>query len=125
MNKSRGGVYNLNYHVVWCTKYRRTVLVDLIASDLKRLFTEKCAELDVSIGAMEVMTDHVHLFIVSNPKLSPHEIIRILKGSTSNFLREKYPQLQKLPNLWGASYFCGTVGSVSESVVKSYILNQK
>jgi len=125
MNKSRGGVFNINYHLVWCTKYRRLVLVDLIASDLKRLFNDKAKELEVQIGAMEVMEDHVHLFVSSAPKLSPHKIVQSFKGATSNFLREKYPQLQKLPSLWGSSYFCGSVGSVSESVVKSYIQNQK
>ena len=74
---------------------------------------------------MEIMPDHVHLFVSSPPVLSPHKIVKKLKGASSNILRKEFPQLLKLPALWSSSYYVGSVGFVSESIVKNYIENQK
>lgn len=122
---SRAGVYQIFYHLVWTPKRRASVLRGLIASDLKEIFEQVASEKDISIKTMEVMPDHVHLFVSCNPKISPHLVIKSFKGASSNILRKKYPQLLKLPCLWSSSYYCGTVGSVSDSVVQHYIQNQK
>lgn len=123
--KHLGGIYNINYHLVWTPKRRKPVLVGLIEQELKEVLIQKSSEIEVSIESMEIMPDHVHLFVSAPPKVSPHQIVKKLKGASSNVLRKKYPQLLKLPCLWSSSYYCGTVGHVSESVVKHYIENQK
>ena len=123
--KHKSGVYNLNYHLVWTPKRRKSVLVGLIEHRLKQVFEQKASEIGVIIEKMEIMPDHIHLFVSSCPKLSPHEIVKKLKGSSSNILRKEFPQLLSLPCLWSSSYYVGSVGFVSESVVKNYIENQK
>ena len=122
---SKTCVYNINYHFVWSPKYRRPCLVGNIADDLKKLIRAKAEERDIKIEALEVMPDHVHVFVSAKPSLSPHLIVKYFKGVGSLALREKYPQLKKMTSLWSRSYYCGTVGSVSDSVVRSYIENQK
>lgn len=121
----RGCVYNVNYHLVWTPKRRAKVLVGNIESDLKKLIEQSCKEMGVEVVTMEIMPDHVHLFVSCHPKVSPHSIVKKIKSSSSNILRKKYPQLLRIPCLWSSSYYCGTVGFASESVVKSYIENQK
>jgi putative transposase len=117
--------YSINYHIVFCPKRRKPVLVDMIADDCKKIFQDTAASSGMEILSMEVMPDHVHIFLTAPPKLAPHIIVKRLKGVSSPILREKYPQLKRLPGMWAASYYIGTVGSVSESVVKMYIENQK
>lgn len=123
--KQKSGVFNLNYHLVWTPKRRKAVLVGLIENRVKQIFEQKASEIGIVIEKMEVMPDHVHLFVSSSPILSPHQIVKKLKGASSNILRKEFPQLLKLPCLWSSSYYCGSVGFVSESVVKNYIENQK
>ena len=123
---SAGAVYNVNYHVVWCPKYRKAVLIDNVAKDLDALIRQKAEEIGISIEAMEIMPDHIHMFVSSKPTIPIHHIVRQLKGFTSHELRNKYDHLRtKLPTLWSRSYYVGTVGFVSETVVKNYIANQK
>jgi len=124
--RNAGSVYSLKYHLVWCPKYRRPVLVDQIAEDLKALLYEKAAELKAEIQALEVMPDHVHLFVESDPTLAVQFIVNQFKGYTSRTLRQRYPSLvSRLPALWSRSYYAGTVGHVSEEVVRRYIAAQK
>jgi putative transposase len=67
--KNAGAVFSLKYHLVWCPKYRRPVLVDEIATRLRYLLIEKAAEFDITVHAIEVMPDHVHLFVEADPTL--------------------------------------------------------
>ena len=80
---SAHSVYNISYHLIWCPKYRRKVLVDGVDERLKELLLEKAAELRITIEKMEVMPDHVHLFVKSTPTLAVHFIVNQLKGYTS------------------------------------------
>lgn len=119
-------VYNLSYHIVFCPKYRRKVLVDGIDERLKVLFEEKAHELGITIESMEVMPDHVHLFIRTKPTYAIHFIVNQLKGYSSVKLRCEFPKLRsRLPTLWTRSYFVESVGHISENTVKKYIENQK
>lgn len=118
-------VFNINYHIVFTPKRRKAVLVGDIARDLKQNILETAAKVKIKIEAMEIMPDHVHLFVSSSPSIAPHKIVKRIKGNSSHFLRQKYSQLLKLPTLWNHAYYCGTVGQVSESVVKNYIESQK
>lgn len=93
---------------------------------LMGLFLEKATELDIRIDKMEVMADHVHLFVKSKPVYTIHFVINQLKGYTSSVLRKEFPHIQtRLPSLWIRSYFVESIGHVSESTVKQYIVNQK
>ena len=119
-------VYNVCYHVVFCPKYRRKVLVEGIEQRLKELFIEKAHELEITIERMEIMPDHVHLFIKSKPTYAVHFVVNQLKGYSSAKLMKEFPKLRnRLPTLWMRSYFVESVGHTSENTVKKYIENQK
>ena len=123
---SQGCVYNINYHLVWCPKYRKSVLIGSVADDLRKLIEAKAEELGIEIGGLEIMPDHVHLFVSAKPTLPAHYIVQQFKGVTSHELRNKYEHLRKkLPALWSRSYYVGTAGFVSDTVIKNYIANQK
>ena len=124
--KNAGAVYSLKYHIVFCPKYRRPVLVADVADRLKELLTEKAQEIGAKIHTMEVMPDHVRLFVESDPTLAVSHIVAQFKGYTSRVMRQEFDFLTRiLPSMWSRSYYCGTVGHVSESTVRKYIENQK
>jgi len=119
-------VYSCQYHVIFCPKYRRSVLTDNIAARLKELILEKQQELNYEILDMEIMPDHVHLLIDIDPQVGVSHVIAQIKGYTSKVLREEFPELKKrLPTLWTHSKFISSVGSVTLEVVKKYIEEQK
>lgn len=131
MEKSRyrrnaGSVFNLHLHFVWCPKYRKNVLVDQVAVRLEELLVEKCQELDLDIEGLEIMPDHVHLFVSVPPTDAPQHFINQLKGYTSRMLRQEFPKLRStLPCLWSRSYYVGSAGHVSSETIQKYIANQK
>lgn len=119
-------VYNIGFHIVWCPKYRRKVLVDGIDERLKELLLEKAEHLEIQIDQMEVMPDHVHLFVKCKPTLAVHHVINQLKGYTSVILRREFPKLKsRLPTLWTRSYYVESVGHISEETIRKYIEDQK
>jgi putative transposase len=123
---SNKAVYNIGYHLIWCPKYRRKVLVDKVASRLRELFLETSTNLGVTIETVEIMPDHVHLFVKAPPTLAPHYIVQQLKGKSSRRLREELPHLKsRLPTLWTRSYYFESVGHISESTIRKYIEDQK
>lgn len=119
-------VYSCKYHVVWCPKYRRKVLVDGVDARLKELMDEICHELRIDVIEMEIMPDHVRLFIEVDPQFGIHKAVKQIKGRTSRILRQEFIWLRsRLPSLWTNSYFVSTVGGAPLSVIKQYIENQK
>ena len=124
--RKKGIVYKNQFHVIFCPKYRRKVLVDGIDVRLKEILYEEAEKLNVTIKSLEVMPDHVHMFIEFDPRLILHKIIKQLKGASSHRLREEFPSLKsKLPSLWTRSYFSCTVGHISEATIMRYIEEQK
>ena len=124
--KNAGAVFSLKYHLVWCPKYRRPVLVDEVESRLRGLLEGKAAELEMTVHTLEIMPDHVHLFVESDPTRSVAEIVNRLKGFSSRHLRREFASLRsRLPCLWSRSYYAGTVGALSESAIRRYIESQK
>ncbi|WP_420847119.1 IS200/IS605 family transposase [Nonomuraea basaltis] len=122
---SPGAAYDLGYHVVWCPKYRRPVLGGRVKARLEELLRAKAAEHDWEIIALEVMPDHVHLFVKPHPKNSPSYVANQFKGYTSHHLRAEFPHLRsQLPTLWSRSYFVASVGAVSAATVQRYIETQ-
>ena len=119
-------VYSCKYHIVWCPKYRRKVLIGDVETRLKELLIESCSNMNVDIIEMELMPDHVHLLIEVDPQFGVHKAIKNMKGRTSKILRDEFPHLKtKLPTLWTNSYFISTVGGAPLSDIKQYIENQK
>lgn len=124
--KNVGAVFALKYHLVWCPKYRRSVLVGDVAKRLDQLIQEVANEFEMTVHAKEIMPDQVHLFIESDPRWCVAETVNHFKGRSSRALRSEFPVLRsRLPTLWSRSYYAGTVGHhVSETTVRRYIANQ-
>ena len=119
-------VYSCKYHVVWCPKYRRSVLINGVDVRLKELIKETCDSLNAEIIEMEIMPDHVHLLLEVDPQFGIHKAVKTIKGKTSRILRQEFHWLTtKLPTLWTNSYFCSTVGGAPLGIVKQYIESQK
>ena len=119
-------VHFMNYHFVWCPKYRRKVIVGKIEQRVKELIRMKAEELGCKIIALEVMPEHIHLFVQGKPTQSPNLIVGQIKGFSSRMLRQEFPELKsKLPTLWTRSYFVSTHGHISNDVIKKYIEEQK
>ncbi|AOY84566.1 IS200/IS605 family transposase [Moorena producens JHB] len=114
------------YHVVWCPKYRRPVLVEDVEVKLKELLHQIAKEIQVEIIELEVMPDHVHLLCECDPQFGIHRVVKRFKGATSRYLREQFPHLKsRLPTLWTNSYFLSTVGGGPLETIKRYVQNQK
>ena len=123
---SNTAVYNLGYHLIWCPKYRRKVLIPPIDARLKELVNEVADEHGWSVKEVEVMPDHIHLFIKICPTDNIAYVVNQLKGRTSRVLREEFPELKKrIPSLWTRSYYAESVGCISEDTIRRYIENQK
>lgn len=123
---NRNIVFSCNYHVVFCPKYRRPVLVDSVDDRFKEIARSVADELGFEIVEMEVMPDHVHLLLSVAPQLSIHRAVKRIKGRSSHDLREEFPWLKsRIPTLWTNSYFVSTVGGVSLAQVRKYIERQK
>jgi len=119
-------VYSCKYHVVWCPKYRRKVLVGEIEARLKELIQETCLELQSELIELEIMPDHVHLLVEVDPQFGVHKVIKTIKRKTSRILRKEFKELTtKLPTLWTNSYFISTVGDAPLAIIKQYIQGQK
>lgn len=126
---ARTCVYNINYHIVWCVKYRRKVLSADISNRLIELLKAVGNEKGFSVVECKVgENDHVHCFVSAPPKISVTQIVKYLKGISGNQLFREYPQLRKSlwkGQLWNGSYFCETIGSTSEENLLRYIERQK
>ena len=124
---SRTCVYNIGYHLIWCPKYRRPVLsMDGVSERLRELLHEVAESHGWEIATLEIMPDHVHLFVKVSPVDAPHYVVQQFKGLTSRILREEFPELAtRLPSLWTRSYYCESVGHISEKTVKKYLRDQK
>jgi putative transposase len=124
----RGYVYKLQYHIVWCVKYRRRVLTDGIEVSFKAELLQAASGLGVKITAMECMPDHIHLLLDCTPQHFIPTVVKILKGNTARRLFLKYPELKsKLwdGHLWNPSYFVVTVSENTSEQITEYIQKQK
>ena len=97
--KARTCVYNVNYHIVFCTKYRKKVLTKEIEARFKELALEVAEEKDFIIHDMEVgELDHVHMFVSAHPKVAPSYIVKMIKGIVGRKLLLEFPEISK--QLW-------------------------
>jgi putative transposase len=119
-------VYSSKYHVVWCPKYRRKVLVDKIAKRLEEVIRKTASRYRAEVIALEIMPDHVHLLVEVDPQFGIHRLVKNIKGVSSHVLRKEFDTLRsRLPSLWTNSYFVSTVGGAPLEVIKQYVENQK
>jgi len=117
-------IHQLNYHFVWCPKYRRKLLKGEIKQRLTELINEKAKENQCKILTLEIMPDHIHLFITGKPIIAPNKLVGDIKGYSSRVLRQEFKELMKMPTLWTRSYFVSTAGKVSQFVIQKYIEEQ-
>ena len=123
--KNAGSVYNLHFHLVWCPKYRKPVLTGAVEARLKELLHEKASELQIEIEGVEVMPDHVHLFIATDPTHAPQFLANQCKGYTSRVLRQEFAHLRsQLPSLWSRSYLVVSSGCFDHGMIDSFVNSQ-
>ena len=123
---NRQVVYSCKYHIIWCPKYRRPVLVNGVDQRLKEIIQQTAAEFEATVIELEIMPEHVHLLCEVDPQFGIHRLVRTLKGRSSRLLRQEFPWLRsRLPTLWTHSYFVSTVGGAPLAAIKQYIENQK
>ena len=125
-------VYNLNYHIVWGTKYRNKVLNEQIEKDLKSLMYQIAEEKGFTIEHLEIgLDDHVHLLVSAPPKLSVTTIVSCLKGTSAFRLFRMHPELKSFywkkedRHLWSPSYYVESIGASNEKAVAKYIDDQR
>ncbi len=119
-------VYSCKYHVIWCPKYRRSVLINGVDTRLKEVIQAVADECKSEILELEVMPDHVHLLVEVDPQFGIHRLIKLMKGRSSKLIREEFSWIRsRLPTLWTNSYFVSTIGGAPLEVVKQYIEQQK
>jgi putative transposase len=128
MGKTSSASYNINYHLVWCPKHRKPILEE---PEVKQFLEEQIYTIAATKGfevlALEVMPDHLHLFVSAPPFDSPTEIVKVFKGVTALRLFKKFPELRNLfwkGKLWSPSYYVGTAGYVSAETIRRYIEEQ-
>ncbi len=122
--RTKGCVYHIAYHIAWIPKYRKSILVGEIAKRLESLIHEIAEKYGFKILALEVMPDHVHLFVSAHPKFAPATLVKLFKGITARKLFKEFPELKKKlwdGHLWTPSYYVGTAGNVSTETIRRYI----
>jgi len=122
---SRNKVYLIQYHLVWCPKRRKPVLVGKIKERLEQIIYDVANELGIKVLKLAINPDHLHLFVSAYPTIPVHKIVKRIKGRSSHILRQEFPELLKLPSLWTHSYFVATIGNVSKETIEKYIEAQK
>ena len=125
--KTAHSVYDLKYHLVWITKYRKPVLRGEIARRLRELVRQTCATLDVYIISGYIANDHVHLLVSVPPTISVSELMKRVKGRSSRLMLEEFGELNRQfwgRHLWARGYFAASSGNVTDEVIKEYIASQ-
>ena len=121
--------YLTQYHIIWCPKFRYSVLKDGVEESLKQILTNICKRYNYTIKALEVMPDHIHIFVDCPQTVAPCDVARTLKSISAIEMFRAYPQLKKFyarcGKLWSDGYFVSSVGHISEAVVKKYIEEPK
>lgn len=122
-------VYELGYHLIWCTKYRHPILVDAVEIEARHILAQTCTVYGWELHAIEIMPDHVHMFVGTDPQTSPAEVAKTLKSISAVKIFTAFPKRkgQKFwgNGLWSPSTYFGSVGHVSEETVRKYIETQK
>lgn len=125
--KSAHSVYEIKYHIVWITKYRKPIITGKIAERTRELIRIICAQNDVEILAGHVGKDHIHMLVSVPPYLSASKLVQYLKGNTSRKLQMEFKEINKQywgQHVWARGYFIASSGNVTDEVIAAYIANQ-
>ena len=127
--KTKHSVYNLNYHIIFVTKYRHNVLIGEVEEFVKSKLEELCISYGWELISMELMPDHIHIFVTAEPKIAPLAIASTLKSILTVEVFKKFSTL-KQKYFWGSGLFSrgcyyGSAGTVSAASIKKYIEEQK
>lgn len=128
VKRGRGYVYTIQYHIVWCVKYRHPVILGEIETRLKELLNAIATENGFTILEIENDRDHIHLLIDCSPQQTIPHMVKALKGVSARLLFKEFPQLKKQlwgGHLWNPSYFVATGSEHTEEQIRQYIQNQK
>ena len=128
MRRSSHVQYDLQYHLVWTTKYRYKVLNGKIAERTRELIRQSCKSMDITIIKGAISKDHVHVLISCPPSISISKIVQQIKGKSSRVLLHEYKDLKRRywgQHLWASGYFCRSVGVITDKIIKEYIENQQ
>jgi len=128
IRKGSHTVYDIEYHVVWTTKYRYKIIQGKIAERLRELLRQGCQANGITVVRGSIGKDHVHMLLSCPPTIAPSKIMQLLKGRSSRLLQEEFEELRKRywgQHLWAVGYFCRTVGAMTEEMIKEYIENQQ
>ncbi|WP_161879820.1 IS200/IS605 family transposase, partial [Alkalibacterium sp. MB6] len=126
--KGRGYVYYIQYHIVWCVKYRKPIIKGSVEIDLKEIISSIANDNEITILEMETDKDHIHLLVECKPQHYIPSIMKALKGTSARRLFQKYPELKESlygGHLWNPTYFVATVSDNTEDQIKHYIQNQQ
>lgn len=129
MQRNSHQVYELGYYIIFCTKYRHKILVGEVEIACRNAIAETCAAYGWTLKEIEVMPDHVHMFVTANPQTAPAEIARTVKSISAVRIFTQFPTLKGRKfwgsGLWSPSTYFGSVGHISEDTVRKYIQTQK
>lgn len=121
--------YLVQYHIVWCPKFRFGVIKGDVEQKLKDILVKICEKYEYEIIELKIMTDHIHIFLSVKPTIAPTDVVRTLKSISAIQLFKEFPKLKKFyarcGSLWSKGYFVSTIGNVSAKTIKRYIQNQK
>ncbi|AHF79424.1 IS200/IS605 family transposase [Thermococcus paralvinellae] len=126
-SSTRHAKHLIIYHFIWIPKYSRDILVGKVAERLKQMLKEYAEEIGCEVISLEVMPDHVHIFLRAKPNLSPAQIVNHLKGKSARKLLMEFPELRAKTTrgrLWSRSYFVASVGYITDEIVKHYVETQ-
>ena len=125
IRRTKHAVYDLKYHIVWIPKYRKDILDKEVSDYLKAMFNKIAEEYGFRIDTMEVIEDHVHIFVEVPPKHSPAQVVQIMKSISAREVFKKFPDLRKqlwAGELWNDGYFVRSVGDkVTADIIRKYI----
>ncbi len=125
--RSSHTVYDLKYHLVWITKYRKPILKGEIAVRLRELIREICKSKDVEILKGHISKDHVHIFVSVPPHISVSDLLKSVKGRSSRKMLMEFKTLSRQfwgRHLWARGYFAASSGNVTDEVIMQYIEQQ-
>ena len=120
-------IYDIQYHLVWCTKYRYPVLRGHIGERCRDLLRQIAMAREITVIRGALAPDHVHMLVAAPPSLAPSKLVQYLKGRSSRKLQMEYDELKRRywgQHLWARGYFCATVGTVTAEMIKKYIEEQ-
>lgn len=127
-NKTKHSIYNINYHIVFCPKYRHSIFKGKLETELRKCFQVICDCYGYTLIEQEIMPDHIHIFVSAPPTVAPVDIVRKLKSISANKIFKGFPTLNKTKfwgsGLWSRGYYIGTAGSFSSETIQKYIQNQ-